>query len=70
MKMHNKSIEEQIKINQAQDIIWQSGQFEISGKKVKAIKWIGTQRSAFTHRKDNQRNKIKNMMVKLKKARE
>jgi hypothetical protein len=37
---------------------------------MKPIQWMGTQRSAFTHRKDNQRSKIKHLLVKLKKARD
>lgn len=42
----------------------------LEGKQVKPIKWIGTQRSAFTHRKDNAKFRIKNLIVKLKRARD
>jgi hypothetical protein len=55
--------------------LWQefkSGEkvLELRGKKVKPIRWVGTQRGAFTHRKDNQRNKIKNLLGKLKRAKQ
>jgi len=42
----------------------------LEGKRVKPIRWIGTQRSAFTHRKDKGKFRIKNLIVKLKKARD
>ncbi|CDW89507.1 ribonucleases p mrp protein subunit pop1 containing protein [Stylonychia lemnae] len=53
---------------QAQEELRQ--QINLNGMNLKPIKWIGTQRTTFTHRKDNQRNKIKHLIVKLKKMKE
>ena len=55
---------------QKQLLIGGKGSLDLDGKALKPIRWIGTQRSAFTHRKDNQRNKIRALIGRLKQARE
>eukprot|EP00347_Sterkiella_histriomuscorum_P019211 403342510 len=47
-----------------------SQQVNMQGVKQKPIQFIGSQRTPFTHRKNKQRNKIKDLITRLKQAKE